>query len=279
MFHDEMALHASQLLLETVVNELKDHEAIWMWNLGNEPDLFAYPESADAGRRWVAAMADCIRSLDSRHPVTCGLHAASLLSHNGFRVDQVFGEVDVAVMHGYPMYLPWARHDLDPDLVPYLCSLVTALCGKPCLAEEWGGPTNPTGPESTIWNWVSYQGQDRSQFMAGEEALAGYVTDVLPRLVDVGATGSLLWCFADYVPELWDRPPCDPAGAKHERHFGLVRPDGTIKPHAEMIKRFAATKPTVKSPSSWVALDADEYYRDPSASARSLYQAFLTRPF
>jgi len=51
MFHDEMALSATRLLLKTVVSKLKDHPGIWMWNLGNEPDLFAWPHSSDEARR------------------------------------------------------------------------------------------------------------------------------------------------------------------------------------------------------------------------------------
>ena len=43
MFHDHTALDAERLLLRTVVNEYKDHPGVWMWNLGNEPDLFAWP--------------------------------------------------------------------------------------------------------------------------------------------------------------------------------------------------------------------------------------------
>ena len=38
------------------------------------------------------------------------------------------------------------------------------------------------------------------QFMAAEDELAAYVAAVLPRLVAVGATGALLWCFADVIP-------------------------------------------------------------------------------
>ena len=110
--------------------------------------------------------------------------------------------------------------------------------------------------------------------MAGEEAFAGYVESVLPRLTDVGSTGAFMWCFADYHPDLWDRPPCDEGGAKHERHFGLIRPDGSLKPHAEVIRRFAATEPTVRSPVKTLTLDVtpDEYYLDPAAHARRLYQ-------
>ena len=149
MFHDPTALAAERLLVETVVGAYRDHDAIWMWNLGNEPDLFAEPHTAAAGRAWVREMTALIKSIDPHHPVTCGLHAASLFADNGLRVDHVFAETDVAVMHGYPMYVDWARDPLDPDFVPYLCSLVTALSGKPCLAEEWGGCTSPDTDDSS----------------------------------------------------------------------------------------------------------------------------------
>ncbi len=279
MFHDPQALDASRLLVETVVAALADHDGIWIWNLGNEPDLFAHPRSSNAGRDWVRAMSDAIKGLDATHPITCGLHIESVLADNGLRIDQVFGELDVAVMHGYPMYSPWAAHPLDPDFMPFLCALVTALASKPCLAEEWGGCTNPSGPNSTTWRWESYGGIPRSQFMAGEQALADHVEAVLPKLVEVGASGSLLWCFADYAEDLWNRPPCDDGGARHERHFGLVRPDGSLKPHAEAVRRFASTGPVVRPATRTVRLDVtpDEYYRDPEQHARRLYQEFRDR--
>ncbi|HEX2404471.1 MAG TPA: hypothetical protein VHM29_07185, partial [Acidimicrobiia bacterium] len=56
MFHDRAALGAERLLLETVVGEYRDHTGVWMWNLGNEPDLFAHPRDASAGRSWVREM-------------------------------------------------------------------------------------------------------------------------------------------------------------------------------------------------------------------------------
>ncbi len=64
-------------------------------------------------------MTDLIRSIDEAHPITCGLHIASVLENNGLRADQVFAETDLAVMHAYPMYLDWARGPLDADVVPF----------------------------------------------------------------------------------------------------------------------------------------------------------------
>jgi len=275
MFHDPIALAAERLLLSTVVGLLKDHPALWMWNLGNEPDLFAWPQDAEAGRAWAIAMRDLIHSIDPVHPVTCGLHSGSLFEDNGLRIDHLYQALDVAVMHSYPMYIPIARHPLDSDWVPFTCALVTAMSGKPTLMEEWGGCTAPPGAPSQTWTWNQW-GKPRSQFMASEGDLADYIGQVLPRLVDVGATGSFFWCFADYSSDLWQKPPCEEA--IHERFFGLVRPDGTLKPHAETIRRFAASAPQVQgTPRHRVALtmDMEAYYRAPTEAITQLYAEYL----
>lgn len=274
MFHDEVALRASRLLLQTVVTALKDHPAIWMWNLGNEPDLFAHPHNAESGRAWAREMYDLIKAIDPLHPVTCGLHSGSLLEDNGLRINDIYEALDVAVMHSYPMYIPIARHALDTDWVPFTCALVSAMCGKPTLMEEWGGCTAPMGAPSQTWTWQQW-GAPRSQFMASEEDLATYIEAVLPRLVEVGATGSLFWCFADYSSELWHRPPCEQA--IHERFFGLVRPDGTLKPHAEAIRRFSDTKPLVQPPTRRVNFDItpEQYYQSPEEHIARLYASYL----
>lgn len=276
-YTDSIALGAERLLLRTVVQRLKDHPAIWLWNLGNEPDLFAHPPDWRAGQAWVHEMTQLIKEIDPQHPVTCGLHVASLHEDNGLRVDKVYAESDFGVMHAYPMYLPWARHNLDPDLVPFTCAVTSALSGKQTLMEEWGGCTNAPGKDSETWEWTAY-GEPRTQFMASEQALADYVEAVLPKLVEVGATGAMMWCYADYVEALWEKPPCKES--KHERFFGLVRPDGSLKPHAEVIKKFAATNPTVlEKPARKVTLDItpDQYYEDPTGHLVRMYQDYLAR--
>ena len=118
-FSDPQALAAAELLLTTVVEALRDHPAVALWNLGNEPDLFAWPADARTGRLWVRRMTALVHALDAHTPVTCGLHVKSLIADNGLRVDDVFGETDVAVMHGYPMYADWAAGPLDPISCPF----------------------------------------------------------------------------------------------------------------------------------------------------------------
>ena len=275
MFHDEMALNAERLLLKTVVSTLKDHPGIWMWNLGNEPDLFAWPNSSNDGAAWVQEMVGLIKSIDPKHPVTIGLHGDGIHRDNGLRIDKVYAETDVAVMHSYPMYTPWARQPLDPDFVPFTCALTAALGGKPVLMEEFGGCTALPGQATYNMKWTETNGREREQFMASEEDFAEYISLVLPKLQHSGATGAMLWCYADYVPELWDLPPCQ--NAQHERFFGLVRPDGSVKPHAKVIQEFAKLKPQIKPIPDYAKLNvnADEFYADPNAHLVELYSEYL----
>ena len=275
MFHDEMALSASRLLLKTVVGALKDHRGIWMWNLGNEPDLFAWPNSSDQGAAWVREMTGIIKSIDPHHPVTIGLHGDGLHRDNGLRIDKVYSQTDVAVMHSYPMYTPWARQPLDPDFVPFTCALTAALCGKPVLMEEFGGCTALPGEKTYTMKWTETNGREREQFMASEEDFAEFLRLTIPKLHDSGATGAMLWCYADYIPELWNKPPCQ--NARHERFFGLVRPDGSLKPHAKVIQQFAKTEPQVKPIPQYAKLsvEPDAFYKDPMAHLVVLYEKYL----
>ena len=273
-YTDAVALAAEELLLRTVVARYHGHPAVGMWNLGNEPDLFARPPSPAAGRAWARRMVAAIRAIDQATPITCGLHVPDLTEDLGLRANDIFAEVDVPAIHGYPMYADWSAGPLDPQFVPFLCALTSALCGKPTLMEEFGGCTEAPGRPSSVWKWAAY-GKPRQQFMAAEEALAEYLAQVLPNLVEVGATGAMLWCYADYAPELWDRPPCDEA--QHERFFGLVRPDGTLKPRADVIRQFAATGPSIQPARRSVALGMtpEQFYERPYEHTTRLYQAFL----
>jgi endo-1,4-beta-mannosidase len=172
------------------------------------------------------------------------------------------------------MYIDWVENPLDPWFVPYTCAMTAALGGKPVLAEEFGGCTAPDGGESVVWEWMAY-GEPRTQFMASEADFADYIATLLPNLQRTGTLGAMLWCFADYVPELWNRPPL--VHSKHERFFGLVRPDGTLKPHAEVVRRFSATRPTVQPAPDLAALriNPDTFYAAPEQHLRRLYPAFL----
>jgi hypothetical protein len=128
---------------------------------------------------------------------------------------------------------------------------------------------------SSHWRELVLWGDRRRRaHFASEGDAAAYFAAVLPRLVRVGSLGAFAWCFSDYDPSLWDEPPCDLQ--VHERFFGLLRPDGSLKPTAQVMREFALTRPRVGVPERSVELDgsADEYYRDPARRMRVLYERF-----
>ena len=133
-------------------------------------------------------------------------------------------------MHGYPAYAPFARDCMDPEVVPYYAELMRSFSGKPVLFSEFGNP-ECAGEPSTF-------------ACLTEDEMAAYCTAVLTRLHERGAIGALWWCWADYDPSLRDLPPFD--RAPHELHFGIVRADGTEKPVAGALARFARSAPRVQ---------------------------------
>jgi endo-1,4-beta-mannosidase len=246
-----------------VCGALAGHPAIWAWSLGNEPDLFCIPPERADGVRWVERMRAAIRARDPR-PVTIGLHTASLANDCRLRVDDLAPVTDFSVMHSYSIYMSMARFPLDPDFVPFCCALAATLAGRPVLCEELGLCTHdaPSGMRDGIYH-------------ASDEDAAAWWSAVLPRLVQAGATGAFAWCFADYVPSLWDRPPCD--RVVHERRFGLYDAAGREKQAGAAFRAFAATRPTVR-PAPPLALDPEVYFRDPWTEMGRLYERWRPPP-
>jgi len=267
-------VEAEDRLLRAVVGELRDHPAVWAWSLGNEPDLFCQPGDAPTGRAWVRDRTAVIKSIDPERPVLIGLHGANLEGDVGFRVGDIAAETDLSVMHGYSIYSSLARAPLDPDFVPFTAALAAALAGRPVLFEEFGVNTqSPDGPghwqDLALWG-----GRVRRAYFASEEDAAAYYAAVLPRLARVGSLGAFAWCFSDYDPSLWTVPPCD--FHVYERFFGFLRPDGSLKPSAHVMREFARTRPTVRAPERTVEPggSADDYYRDPLHRMAELYDRF-----
>ncbi|HVS60382.1 MAG TPA: hypothetical protein VHE82_06785, partial [Gemmatimonadaceae bacterium] len=233
-----------------------------------------------------SVLADTIRRVAPRTSIQIGAHLPSLTTTNNMRVDDLAAVVDEDVMHAYPLYSDTARSFLDPELVPFSCALTSALSGRgrSTLMQEFGLCTAPPGsPGQTITD--DFLGTPISQYLASEEEAAKYYDEVLERLAKTGAAGAYAWCYADYDPRLFDRPPF--TTAVRERTFGLVRADGSEKPVADVFRRFRKRRDAgalgradsrVGSEIPQVLdVTADEYYRAPSAHFERLYGRWLSR--
>jgi hypothetical protein len=73
---------------------------------------------------------------------------------------------------------------------------------------------------------------------------------------------------------LWDKPPCD--FQRHERFFGLWRPDGSLKPMGRAVRDFARARPTVRQAEKTVRLPVSpaDYYLGPWQYTGALYEQF-----
>jgi endo-1,4-beta-mannosidase len=280
LYLDADILDAQVLLVETCAHALAGDDAIRAFDLANEIDDAQRPPTREAGARWASSLAAAVRRHASGTPVQIGAHLPSLTTVNNMRVDDLGEVCDEDVMHAYPLYSDVARSFLDPELVPFSCALTTGLSGRgrPTLMQEFGLCTAPQGALGrTITD--DFLGRPRAQYLASEDEAAMYYDAVLNGLERTGAAGAYAWCYGDYDPVLFDRPPF--ATAVRERTFGLVRSDGSEKPAVDVFRRFRTRRDggTTQRGAVVPVLDvsAEEYYRAPAQHFARLYASWLSR--
>ena len=282
LFTDPELLGSQALLAEAIANALAGDKSIRAFDLSNEIDDAQVPRTREGGQLWTKTLASTLREAAPGVPIQVGSHLLSLTTQNNMRIDDVGEFTDEDVMHAYPLYCNVARSFLDPELVPFSCALTAALSGRnrPTLMQEFGLCTAPPGsPGITITD--DFLGSPLSQYLASEDEGSTYYEEVLERLVRTGASGAYAWCYGDYDPQIFDRPPI--STAIRERTFGIVRADGSEKPAADVFRRFKKRRDNgeLPSPESPVApvldVSADEYYAYPATHFARLYSAWVAR--
>jgi endo-1,4-beta-mannosidase len=281
-FYAGSLLDAQLLFARAAGERLHAHPAVLAWDLGNEFSNLREPanegEAAEWSRRLCAALEE-----SSAIPVTAGTHGEDLTYDRRLRLSSLCAPYAFATMHGYSVYSAFARGRLDAEVVPFLAALAASFARKPLLFSEFGGPTCPAGTISAFER-VALPGELPPAASAGEGAahapfacltedeMPGYCSAVLERLHADGRLGAYWWCWADYATELVAEPPFD--RAPHEMSFGIVRGDGSAKPVAAALQRFAAQHRSVLPPRSAVVDEAD-YYRSLPGSTAAAYARFV----
>jgi endo-1,4-beta-mannosidase len=275
--YSDPALAAQERLVETCAHALAGGAAVRALDLANEIDGAPGPASREAGRAWVERLTAAARRGAPGLPVQAGAHLPSLASANNMRVDDIARSADEDVMHAYPLYCADARSPLDPELVPFSCALTAGLAGRGAvLLQEFGLPTAAPGRSGRTFE-DDFLGRRLPQYLASEEEAGHYHSSVLDRLVATGAAGAYAWCYADYDPHLFDRPPLD--RARRERTFGLVRANGSEKPAAEVYRRLRRQRDAgaiAKGPIPAILdVSPDVYYAAPERHFSRLYARWL----
>jgi endo-1,4-beta-mannosidase len=257
---DSDVADAQALLASEVAAALAGHDALWAWDLGNENSNCVLPPSRDAARAWLARIASAINDVDDTALVTVGLHMEDLEEDRLLGPREASGICDFLSMHGYPIYARWADGPTDDQLLGFLARMTRWLGDeREILFSEFGLPTYRRGEPRG------------SALLIEETAAAAYTAMALAGLRRAGCVGAMLWCYSDYAPALWERPPLDLA--VHERSFGLWRADGSPKPAVAAVAAFVRADQcdTSTDDESWIDIDREEFYLDPSVQLPRLY--------
>jgi endo-1,4-beta-mannosidase len=217
-------ISAQLLQIKEVSLALKGNEAIWAYDLGNEASNWVIPPQRSDAQLWLDKMTSQIKNYSGGKMVTLGMHAEDLEEDRRLWPQDAAQHCDFLCMHGYPFYLSWMDDPFDSELVPFLGIITTWLGQKPVLFQEFGVPTRPV---------LTPTGLEDSEkhikcLLWSEDEGAIYYNKTLKRLLEERMMGGLAWCFADYSPLIWDKPPLD--FNLHERYFGMFRYDGSAKP-------------------------------------------------
>lgn len=254
-FYSGPLLDAQKLQVRAVGKLLRDHPALYMWDLGNEFSNLREPNDSLDAANWSKVLSEALLETSGK-PVTAGTHGEDLERDRGIRLSSLCAPFEVATMHGYSVYSPFSRGRMDMDVVPFLCQVAQSCAKKPVLFSEFGNPTCPPGmvspyervplPGDKI-NLTAKPPPNAAKYAClNEEEMSEYGHGVLDRLHKAGAVGAFWWCYADYAKELEHLPPFDKA--PHEMSFGIVRQDGSPKPIAGTLKKFAKEKRQVLDP-------------------------------
>ena len=197
--------------LKEILSRYKGHPAILAWDLKNEPDLDFERQGRQRVLSWLDYMIDRAHIYDPTHPVTIGWSAAEIATQLSRKVDFV----------SFHFYEPISR------LPERLEELHLAISSKPIMVSEFGLPTYKSFP-----------------FRRGhtEEEQAAHYTTTLQKFQEHGPTSFISWTLYDF-PKLpgavfsgpfWRKTP--------QKHYGVIRTDGTLKPAGEVLSKWASAK-------------------------------------
>ena len=261
-FYTGELLEAQRAFARAAGERVREHAALFAWDLGNEFSNLREPARPSDAQHWSAALAHDLFAA-SNVGATGGIHGEDVTFERNIRPSSIAEPWLFATMHGYSVYSAFARDRLDADVVPFLYELTAACARKRVLFSEFGNPSCAPGVRAA----------PGAAFACLSEAeMVVYARRVLDRLQRRGALGAFWWCWADYAPELHATPPFD--RAPHELTFGLVRGDGSLKPVADALAAFAVERRPVVAPPPPI-VDEREYFARLPASLERAYDAYV----
>jgi endo-1,4-beta-mannosidase len=204
--YEPSSVERTMRFIENIIREVRDHPAVAGYILSNELSLVKRAESRDESLRLLRAFSETVRSIDKNHVISSGDTPDSYLQET----PNIRELVDYAGPHLYIYDTDLTRHGY---MYGALVELFSNTGDLPVILEEFGFSTH----------------------QYSEESQARFISEALYTALAHGASGAFVWCFSDFTSET--DPPYE--WRPLELGFGVVRGDGSLKPAALVIKRFA----------------------------------------
>lgn len=194
--------------IRKTVEALKDHPAIFSWQICNEPRCFSdIPAVRDAFVRYIHGTAALIKSIDPEHMVSTGNEGKKGCEEdmNLYESINTCDDIDYITIHIWPYNWSWVKEDSVNDGIGNAIEKtgryiddhleLARRIGKPLIIEEFGYPRDGFG-------------FDRNCPTGGRDRIYGYV---FSRVVESAANGgNLAGCnfwgwggFAEPAHEMW----------------------------------------------------------------------------
>ncbi len=268
LYSDRGLWEFQKLLIHEITGALRDHPAIWGWDLGSSITDLPLFAPRDSVRGWLEEMVTEMKRWNSHLPITIGIGQEHLIERRTPGLNDIIPFVEIVSVRAYPVYSRWADGPLDEKAPGFLCALTQWLGGKDILLQEFGVAMKPR-----IYT-LSRADQEKlgSTPLVEEEEAATFFQKSLGLVKRQGIVGALAWCFSDYHSSLWDKPPLDERIP--ERFFGFFREDQTAKPAAEWGRGVLRVSEKIEWPSDWIDITKDEYWKRPSEHFSRLYARF-----
>lgn len=193
--------------IDQVLKHVATHKAILGVDLKNQPDLDFENWGEGTVEAWLTVMAHHIQTRYANLAVTTGWSRAE----NATRLNEVF---DIVTYHEYENPKAFGER---------LKEIIAEVGDKPVMITELG---------STTWHPPFIKS-------LGESAQASRLKDQLNQAKP--ANGVFVWTLNDFDHVGKEVVGPLPWRQAQQRHFGLLRPDGSPRPAADILKNFGAS--------------------------------------
>lgn len=259
---------AQRKLIEEVIGNFADHPVIRGWELGSGIELARTPSSSDAAAEWLGETFDVARQHGARGALFYSAPLRSLVRREGPRPEAITQAGGTPAISLVPPEPAFTGQPLTIELLRFVAALTYSL-GRAAPVLVVGAPAvvNAAGK---VFADRAY-GRAVEQPLLDPDAYATLVETALPELRAAGVPGVWLshaFCYGEpFVPA--------EAHSRREQMMGLFDIGGDELPVGKAVQRFGQ-QPGTQQEARLPLLDTEDYWQDPAANFRRLWQQWQT---